>query len=277
MGETRTGLRSAISIHQDLTPAAEVRSYWERSFLRRSYNPMESPLATENLRTQVDEWKAQGKTVVFTSGVYDLFHANHRTYLFHTKIAAAPFCWRKFYNHSSAPTWEQLTGAEQSVFTERLLKDDLLRLVVSVDGNLAVAERKGNNPEKGGNERPIYDWDTRSRDVLSAALEVSPGVSSMIADAVTIHDRVEPAFADTPHAGIMEIAEFVRPDVWSVYFESEDIIEAVSTTHANTFSDVGVTVLNGNDFYHDRLLGGPFKTTAIVKRIGGTMLNGNGD
>ena len=34
-----------------------------------------------SLKTQVEEWKSEGKKVVFTNGVFDLVHIGHLTYL----------------------------------------------------------------------------------------------------------------------------------------------------------------------------------------------------
>jgi len=262
--------KPAVRIRHDTIPPDQIKGYFEQSFQKRIYNPLEDAEASQRLQDQVSTWKEQGKTVVFTSGVYDIFHANHRTYLLHTKIAAAPYCWEKYNNQSD---WKSLSQSQRSGFIDELVSNDLLKLVVSVDGNDDVAARKGFNPEKGNNERPIFDWQTRARDVLSVAHESSQG-ARLIADAVTIHDGKNPGLSGTLHTGIMEIAECVRPDVWSVYFESEDVIEALQTTHKDSFSDTSVFVLSGHDFYHDRLLGGPFKTTSIVRRIGGAALNG---
>lgn len=259
-------------VGRDVLSADEVRAYFEPSFSRRTFNRLDNPFASEGLVSQVENWQAEGKTVVFTSGVFDLFHANHRTYLMHTKLAAAPHCWNKYGNPDKL--WRELNVNERADFTAGLLARDLLKLVVSVDGNMAAAIRKGFNPAKGNSARPIYDWTTRARDVLSSSHEIFPGKSSFIADAVTIHDKVQPELAGTPHVGIMEIAKYVNPDVWSVFYESEDIIQSVNTTHFEQFIGIDVVVLESHDFYKDKLLGNTFGTTEVARRVGNTATNG---
>lgn len=255
----------------------DIRSFFERGFEKRIYNPLESSLATDLLSAQIEAWRRGGDTIVFTSGVYDLFHANHRTFLLHTKLAAMPYHYQSMYGHSDGmPSWDELSSQDRTEFCADTLARDSLRLVVSVDGNATVAERKGCRADKGGAPRPIYDWITRARDVLSAGFETADGTFRRIADAVTLHDNCEPSLSNSPHAGIMEIAEFVAPNVWSVFCESEDITNALTKGYAVNFADTEVRVLGSRRFYSDRLIGGPFSTTAVSKRIGGLAFNGGG-
>jgi hypothetical protein len=173
-----------------------------------------------------------------------------------------------------APNWDELSNRGRAEFCEESLALDSLKLVVSVDGNAAVAARKGHKADKGGTVRPIYDWTTRARDVLSAGFEMNDGNFKRIADAVTLHDNCEVSLMGGPHAGIMEIAEFINPDVWSVYHESQDITDALLSTHAANFANTEVRLLDSHRFYGDKLIGGSFSTTAIAKRIGGVAFSG---
>ena len=266
-------VQTTVRVAQDAHDLDDIRNYFEIGFERRIYNPLDSSFATEALQSQIEEWRAEDKTIVFTSGVYDILHANHRTFLLHTKIAAAPHCWQK--SEQSCVAWDELDKATQAAFTRELLASDMVRQVVSIDGNLAVATRKGFVPEKGNMVRPIFDWQTRARDVLSAGFELEAGSFKPLVDAVTLHDNIEPTLAATPHAGVMDIAHFIQPDVWSVFTESEDIINAAQTTHAHRFDKTSIYVLAAHEFYHDALIGGLVKTSTITKRIGGTAVNGN--
>ncbi len=278
MAETQAAMVGTKKVDHDTTPTETIKGYFEDYYQPRLYNPLTDPEASQQLRHTLDAWRQMfiQPTIVFSSGVFDLFHHNHRTYLLHTKIAAAS---HHFSNHPETRTlqtherqWEQLSDAEQKRYTAKLLLGGYLKLVISVDGNQAVAARKGHNPEKGNCNRPVYDWQTRARDALAANVEVLPGKGHQIVDAVTIHDNQEPQLQGTPHAGILEIADYVRPDVWSVFHESQDIIDAVEGECSQTFQDVDVRVLSGRDFYRDELLGGSFTTTAVAQRLGATAI-----
>lgn len=248
----------------------EIRGFFEASFDQRSFNPLESDSADSRLQSQLEKWREASKTIVFSVGCYDLFHANHRTYLLHTKLAALKHSWASW----SSERWEDLDNDLKNEYAREALSKDLIKLVVSVDGNKRVAASKSFNPEKGGSARPIYDWKTRSRDVLSAGFELKPGSFKSIVDAVTIHDDNEPVLIRAGHANPLEVASLIQPDIWSVFEESEDIISAVQTTHADSFKNTDFKIIPSQQFYGDKLLGGSFSTTAITRRIGGSAMNG---
>ncbi len=261
------------TLQRDMTPRSEVLNHIESSTQKRLFNPLTDVSATDRLADLRISWGEQPVTVALTSGVFDLMHLNHRAYLLNTKLAAVPHHYNRYYAERSKQTWDSLRSDEKKEFSLYSLATQEVRLIVSVDGNAAVAARKGNKPEKGGVPRPVYDWETRARDVLSASIEVEDESFVCIADVVTLHDNMEPTLLGSPHAGILEIGNWLNPDVWSVYFESQDIIDAVEDTHAEMFAGVDVRVLDGHDFYCDEQLGGPFSTTLITQRIGGAALS----
>jgi hypothetical protein len=254
-----------------------IRGFFEESFARKTFNPLEDSTATENLKDQIENWRLQGNTIIFTCGVYDLFHANHRTYLLHAKIAAAAYVWEgSVATGDSLPHWQDLAASTRTNFTKDLLDADLLKLIVSVDGNMSVADRKGFSAEKGNTVRPVYDWTSRARDVLSAGYELEEGKAKLIADAVTVHDNIQPELSKTPHCGVIEMADFIKPDVWSVFIESQDIIDALHTTHKEKFRDIEPILLPAHGFYHDKLLNGEIHSTTILGRVARSgSLNGN--
>lgn len=266
-----TEIGQASRLQYDTHSADDIRGYFESGLTRRSFNPLESELATEALKSQIDAWRDGGCTVVFTSGCYDLMHTNHRTYLLHTKLAASPYCWDKLGYDETEGEWADQTASQRANFSRWLLESDLLKQVVSIDGNASVAARKGFNVHKGGSPRPIFDWRTRARDVLSAGFELRPGLFKPIVDAVTLHDNVEPSLNGTPNSGILEIGEFVQPDVWSVFEESGDIISAAEA-QPDRFNNTEFSVLRRHNYYNDALLDGTFSTTSIVKRLSGGVV-----
>ena len=235
------------------------------------YDPIETGgEATVQLVQQRMEWAEEGATVVFTSGVFDLLHPNHRAYLLHTKLEAVPFHFDKVTGEKGA--WDGLSEVEKMAYCQEVLTFGEIKLVVSVDGDAAVADRKGLKEEKGGTLRPIYSWQSRARDVLAATTSIKlaeQDISVPIADAVTIHDNVNKKLTGTPHDDILSIARLVEPDVWSIYYESQDIFDRLEGAEGAPFVNTEVVKLPGHEFYTDELLGGRFSTTAISKRLGG--------
>lgn len=136
--------------------------------------------------------------------------------------------------------------------------------IVSTDGNRHVAERKGFNAEKGNSVRPIYDWETRARAVASVTVPTIHGNYVPVADMVTMHDPLD--LDNTPHRSLYDLAAFLKPDVWSVYSEPEDILEAAPQDPRLQHLAM-VVIDNADNYFNDTLLKGRFSTSKIVKRI----------
>lgn len=242
-----------------------ITGYFEFGMRGRVFNPLESAAASQQLNALVESWRAQDRTtIVFSSGVYDNLHPNHNAYLLHTKLAAAPRHYERFYATPDLPTWSDLDPPDKAQFLDGVLSQKELRLIISVDGNESVAQRKGLNQAKGNTARPIFDWQTRAWGALSVSIDAQDGRLPVV-DAVTLHDNVEPSLSATPHDDIMAIAEFIQPDVWSVYFESQDILTRLEES-AERFAHTEVRRLTAHDYFSDKLVGG-FSTSNIVKRL----------
>jgi len=248
-----------------------VKGMLDNPHRKKFFNPLEhGEKATQDLQRLRESWAAQGLTTVFTSGVFDIMHLNHEAFLLQVKLEAAPIHFSRFHAGILAPTWEDLPDEEKRNYCLRLLQRGDLKLIVSVDGDAAVSVRK---KDKGGGDRPIYSWQTRASDVLRFTAETEPGTFSAVVDAVTIHDDQAPALQDTPHENILPIGEFLQPDVWSVYCESQDILYELQGGRANEFPNTQVVVMSPYEYYTDANLGGKFSTTKIATRLGGTAVS----
>ncbi len=260
----------------DTTSADQLREYFEDGYAPRLFNPLEDDAATRRLLTMRDQWRDEGATVVLTSGVFDVMHANHRGYLLATRLSGVATHFATHEADGDKQAWSKIDAPAQRRYAHHVLSTGLIRQIVSVDGDTAVAERKGFTPSKGNMARPVYGWESRARDVLSASFAAPDGTGSrFLADAVTIHDRVEPTFATTPHAGIMEIGFGLQPDVWAIYHESQDIIDAIRVDAADKkllSTTSAIIIENSDGLYSDTKLGQPFSTTALARRIGGVGL-----
>ena len=154
----------------DTTSADIVRSYFEDYYQDRLFHPSDTRLGNGALKHQVQTWRESGKTIVFNSGVYDLLHANHKTFLLHTKLAAIPYRWdNQEPDHIDIP-WQEVDLEERASYTRKVLSSDQIKLIVSVDGNMDVAERKGNRDENGNASRPFLDWSNRAETYLELVI-----------------------------------------------------------------------------------------------------------
>lgn len=269
MGAENLSAPPYVGIALDTHTSEDVLGYFEGYQNKRLFNPLDDPSATNRLLARLGGWQLEPRTsVVFTSGVFDLCHPNHRSYLLHTKLAAIPHHYDTHYAQHSGRNWDDLSPDERRNVSATALVRGEIRQVVSIDGDAAVMARKGNKTDKASTPRPIYSWQTRARDVLDATCELGDDVLHRMVDAVTIHDNAEPELADTPHAGIMEIGKLVQPDVWSIYAESTDIADAIAhdRNNGNRLSRTHAVLLDCHGFRSDEFVG-KFSTTAIVGRL----------
>ena len=260
-----------VEIKANVIDREIVRSVLDGPHREKFFNPLrDGENTTARLKTLHEQWKEQHVTTVFTSGVFDLMHLNHAAFLVQVKLEAAPFHFAKYHAGVLAPTWDDLSEAEKRAYCLRLLERGDLKLIVSVDGDAAVAVRKR---DKGGGERPIYSWETRASDVLRLTIETEPGSFTTVVDAVTIHDDQTPALYGTAHDSIMSIGHFLQPNVWPVYSESRDILDDLEGRDAGDFPATQIVVMSPYEYYTDALLGGKFSTTKIATRLGGAAVS----
>ncbi|HEU4913786.1 MAG TPA: hypothetical protein VFT16_00055 [Candidatus Saccharimonadales bacterium] len=205
-----------VGFAEEDTSAETIRSYLDDSCEPRFYNPLDDPSATARLEGLRGEWANGQQSVVFTSGVFDVFHGNHRAYLLAAKLNTVPYHYRRFDETSDNP-WEALSPEQRKDYTDYAIGARVIKQVVSIDGDAGVAARKSFDPTKANMQRPIYGWVSRARDVVSASI-MRHGETHPLVDAVTIHDPEQQELAGTPHSSILNIGRFIRPDVWIMPF-----------------------------------------------------------
>lgn len=245
----------------------EVADRFGEQYADLLFNPDHDPDATQHLLSQITGWQKNGSTVVFASGVYDLLHHDHKGYLLHTKLAGAATHFNKT-EAGKGRTWADLTIPEKRYISDGYLARGELRLVVSVDGDMSVANRKGN---KGGAARPITGWLTRARSVADVThpLRTEQGWERrVIADAVTVHGPEDFA-GNSPHASVLCLAETLQPDVWTVFEESEDILETAPYVPALGSVALACITMGGDSRYFTDPIIGKFSTTALLTRAMG--------
>ncbi|MBA3758724.1 hypothetical protein H0X10_03780 [Candidatus Saccharibacteria bacterium] len=234
------------------------------------FNPISDSSATERILAKREEWRTLGTTVVFTSGVYDLLHQDHKGYLLHTKLTGAAFHYQQHYAYGHS-TWDDLTSEEKRVYSDTFIKNEELKLIVSVDGDNSVANRKSGVETKASSPRPITGWLTRASSVVDVTypFRTANGWDRRpVADAVTAHGP-EDFDATSPHGSIINLACALQPDVWAIYEESEDILSDAPLVPAlGAVALSCIPIQEGITYFSDSFLG-RFSTTAILRRAKG--------
>ena len=229
------------------------------------YYPAVNVDATEDLISVRESWREDQIITVFTSGVFDLLHMDHAGYLLHTKAAGAAVHYEEF----NLEPWEELSTDEQREYTSDILSQEMVKLVVSVDGDNSVSVRKAS---KGGFQRPVYSWQTRAMMVASQSfVDPRSTVSRLLptVDAVTVHGPYDFP-EDSVHSSHFRLAEKLQPEVWAIFGESKDILET-----APNIAPLGNVALRcildgeGTHYFEDGFLG-KVTTTKIAERILGT-------
>lgn len=250
----------------ETTPESVVRIV-EQSLRLKMFNPSEDPSQSTRLKWTRDTWRQQGATVVYHTGAYDLMHRNHVASFVHAKRIGSAFHYDQHFADQTGFEWKDLSPEQQNSFFTKVCIEGKVRLIESVGGNMWVKHKKSGQSHKGGSIRPILDWVTRASSVSSVYFSPDGVHTIPSVDAVTIHDPKDPRLKDGPHAGYLELADYLRPDVWAVYCENDDIIEAYRTTHKTTLGGIALILLEDHAFFDDKLLNDTLKTTAIVRRI----------
>lgn len=272
---------SQMSVEQEKTPSREIQidtlpyafiSGLHHRFEHKIFNPQRDSTATARLVAKRKEWADRGEVTIFTSGVFDLLHLDHAGYLLHTKAAGASIHFTRS-NQDSGTQWEHLAPEEQQAYISWALGNQLLRLVVSVDGDKSVAERKSGKPQKGGYVRPVYSWQTRALMVASQAfvdpLDESGELLLPTVDAVTIHGSQD-FNSGHVHASHFQVVDILRPDAWVYFGESVDIPAGVPLWPG--LGSVALCCIEDNagpHYFEDDFIG-KLSTTTITKRILGT-------
>lgn len=262
-------MSEVLSLRSAEIETAKIAEFLDNPLRERIINPLSDNLSIYKLESLVQSWRSGDwpVTVAMTSGGYDLMHRDHAGYLVNTKAEAAAYHYDKHYSDlANGRLWSELDQDTKQQWWQEFMYSGELRLIVSVDGDAALSARKGNNPEKGNGTRPVLSWITRSAMVAALTGRMIDNRYSPIVDVVTMHDPV--ALAGTEHASLYELAAVLKPDVWSIYAESQDIIDYLPTDERLKGIEV-FCITDEDNYFCDPLLGGKFSTTKIVNRIKG--------
>ncbi len=248
-----------------------VRALFETAYNERVYNPAEDANALDALVCTRQQWAEQGKTVVFTAGGYDLAHLNHTASLLRAKILGARHRYETLDGDSH---WLDLSLEEQADITAESFKNDTVKLVVSVKGDIELGQRKSFQPDKGNVQRPIQDWRTRVMTLLSIGMPSTFSCNpNQLVDAVTIDDNVDPRLAESSNRNLVELVRTLDPDVWQIYFESTRLLDFVARGELG--GKTRVFKSESGDYFIDGQRNEPLSTTLVVNKILGRLSTGS--
>lgn len=255
-----------VTVSNDSLPYSYI-SELHHSFGKKIFNPNQDKDATDKLSALRQKWQDEGAITGFSSGVFDLLHMDHMGYLLHVKASAAAVLYEK-QNHRKP--WNELKLEQQKDYTSKVLGQRAIRLIISVDGDKSVQDRKGNNPEKRGIPTPIYGWETRAMMIAGLSFKDPSDNSSDLliptVDAITIHGPQD-FNAHSPHYSHFNLVSRLQPDAWTVFGESKDILDEVP--FRPNLASIAFRCIQdgtGTHYFEDSNIG-KMSTTKIAKRI----------
>lgn len=221
-------------------------------------NPELSPLEAQKwVIEKLAQAKLADKLTGVVAGAFDVPQENHDWYLRHARYLLA----KKY-----------LQNNKMDINTEsirNIIESDLIFLVVSIDSDISLDNRKSNDITKGGVKRPIYGWSTRASRVAShnVADRSNPSLRRGIADLVIAEG---PDYEGTILrqakilANEMHNEPFCLIDEYIVFDEHpKDIENAIN-------SGFDPLVIPMDLIYSlDPINGRPYKSSSIIKRIRG--------
>lgn len=211
----------------------------------------------------VQEWRQQGRFFVFNAGTYDILTLNHILGLVQCRALGA----------MALLEIENIKTEQDRHLVHGVAASDSIGLMVTLDTNLALEERKSRRPEKGGAPKPTLDWSSRA---IILAMQSIPApdykTRRSVVDYITRHGP-ECCTSCEPGKCINEdnakMALGLQPDLVVVNSQSLQTIDDLKG-----YQDGGLlpnTVIRvvdeSENYYMDPVLGGAVTTTSIIKRV----------
>jgi len=201
--------------------------------------------------------KLAGKLVGIVAGAFDVPQENHVWFLRHARYLLA----KKYL---------QINGYSDDTNSIRdTIESDSIFLVVSIDSDISLDNRKSNDFLKGGVKRPIYGWSTRANQVASHNFidrhnqKVRHGIADLVIPGgpdyeATILEQTK----ITAH--MLHNEPFCLIDEYIVFDEHpDDITNAIGSGFDPLVIPMELIYSN------DPLTGKGYKSSAIIKRIRG--------
>lgn len=199
-------------------------------------------------------WGDDGSIVVFTAGVFDILHVSHLLALTHYRLLGAKeYLLRRGKTDISTSDLHEVAASNK------------VRLVLSVDSDKRVAKDKAFVPGKGNCPKPLVSWENRVLLLARQQVSRSDGTARPLVDFITKHGSDSCVCDACPHDDNAYIANAINPDVVVVSAGSPTTIQKLTENPESNGSKL-IVIQEGELAYHDALIGGPIKSSAIILR-----------
>lgn len=210
------------------------------------------PEAVQAAREKIQEWRENDVYWGLYTGCFDAIHPNHFWAIIRARIEVA-----KSYCQSEGVNFDELPREEQVA----LVISDRIALLVSVDGDLHLAERKTLKTSIGSSIRPVQNWGNRAIMVSTVMLPAErKGTHRPAADLIVGHDKF--AFAGTIFQDQWELGKDLLPNCWIIFAEDHKNMAGIRALNINT----DIRLLPEGTII-DTFTNQPYSTSVIVERI----------
>lgn len=231
-----------------------VKSIFEHATKNQIHSVDPIACSLEVLQQKRVAWQGDGAIVVFTAGVFDILHVSHLLALTHYRLLGA----KEYLERAGVanPTAEELHAVAAS---------DKVRFILSVDSDVRVAGDKAFVPSKGDCPKPLVSWENRVLLLARQQISRSDGSARPLVDFITMHGMGSCICEICPYQDNAYIANAIKPDLVVVSSGSPSTIQKLEESTGLTDSKL-IVIQEDRLAYHDKLLGGPIKSSSIIKR-----------
>lgn len=219
-------------------------------------------LAESTLLSMLAAAKMEGSHIAIVDGAFDVPHDNHTWYLREARMRAAKDTYGEAFQGASRQE-QQAMVASASIL-----------LLVTLDADDKIAEKKGFRADKGNVARPVYTWDARANRIGGHMIPDGNGAYKPVIDLVTVE-------GDYSHTGTMfeshlkfgeSLVQSGLLDTWVLFDEhGATIQEAENIAGVQAERVLSVVPQDEARFANDPRTGTYWSSSRIIERIVGSV------
>lgn len=225
--------------------------------LHRIFNPVD-PISRTNTLNTIEKLRENGP-IAMVCGVFDVLHPNHIAYLQSVYLTAVRETLVK-------------TGLERHEITldtifEAIQEDPFVTsLVVSVNGDQDVYNRKSFIPEKGNSIKPVEPWEHRAMNIAQVGIDLPNGFQVPVARVVTGHGV---DFSGTPYSYDVELGvQVIKPNFWFAFMEDGNTTALeIQDQIDNGIISTQIIGMPMRSYLENPFTGKPYGTTDTLNRL----------
>lgn len=240
-----------------------VKDIIEGDFPQRVHELNSDICSFESAFQKIEGWRQEGRFSVFNAGTYDILTLNHILGLVQCRTLGA----------MAVLGLDKIETKKDQHVIHDLAASDSIHLMVTLDTNRALEEGKSRRPDKGDSPKPTLDWYNRA--IMLAMQSIpSPGYEARrgVVDYITRHGP--------ECCGVCSSGSCVNEDNAIMALKLQPDLVVINSESSQTIADmhryknegllpntqISIIVEEDNQYY-DPILGGPVKTTSIIKRV----------